>query len=96
VKRAILFYLQQAIHIANFLVNHPNLPADAIPYWDYNAPKTPDCPRDVAAAAIMASALIELNDLSPNHDFINHAKRIIQALGSENTWQKPGPMVTLY
>jgi hypothetical protein len=53
-------YLQQATHIADFLLRHPNLPADKIPYWDFNAPDIPAALRDASAAAIMASALLEL------------------------------------
>jgi unsaturated chondroitin disaccharide hydrolase len=55
-------YLEQAKKIANFMVNHPNMPKDYIPYWDFNAPDIPDTYRDVSAAAVMASALIELSD----------------------------------
>jgi hypothetical protein len=54
-------YLDQANHIAGFLLNNPNLPADKIPYWDYDAPGIPNALRDASAAAIMASALIELS-----------------------------------
>jgi hypothetical protein len=54
-------YLQQAKHIADFLINHQNLPEDKIPYWDYNAPGIPDAARDASAGSIMASALIELS-----------------------------------
>jgi unsaturated chondroitin disaccharide hydrolase len=36
------------------------LPADQIPYWDFNAPDIPNAPRDASAAAITASALLEL------------------------------------
>ena len=53
-------YLQRAIKCADFLINHPNLPKDKIPYWDYEAAEIPYAPRDVAAATIMASALMEL------------------------------------
>lgn len=55
-------YLDQAVHIANYMIDHPNMPADYIPYWDYNAPDIPNAYRDVSAATIMASALIELSD----------------------------------
>ncbi|TJY68405.1 glucuronyl hydrolase [Sphingobacterium alkalisoli] len=55
-------YLQQAVEIANYLINHPNMPEDYIPYWDYNSPDIPDTYRDVSAAAIMASALVELSE----------------------------------
>jgi unsaturated chondroitin disaccharide hydrolase len=54
-------YLKRAIRCADFLINHPNLPADKIPYWDYEAAEIPYAPRDVAAGAIMASALLELS-----------------------------------
>ena len=54
-------YLEQAKKIANFFFNHPNLPADKIPYWDFNAPNIPNEERDASAAAIAASALIELS-----------------------------------
>jgi hypothetical protein len=53
-------YLDQANHIAGFILNNPNLPADKIPYWDYNAPNIPGALRDASAGAVMASALLEL------------------------------------
>jgi unsaturated chondroitin disaccharide hydrolase len=37
------------------------LPADLIPYWDFNAPGIPNAPRDASAAAVTASALLELS-----------------------------------
>lgn len=55
-------YLQQAEKIAGFLLQR--LPADKIPYWDFNAPNFPDEPRDASAAAIIASALYELSGYS--------------------------------
>lgn len=51
-------YLEQATHIAGFIL--PRLPADKIPYWDFNAPGIPHTSRDVSAAAITCSALLEL------------------------------------
>ncbi|MGZ5287515.1 MAG: glycoside hydrolase family 88 protein [Flavisolibacter sp.] len=57
-------YLDQAEKIAGFLLNHSNLPADKIPYWDFNAPDIPNAMRDASAAAIMASALLELQALT--------------------------------
>jgi hypothetical protein len=56
-------YLAQARMIADFLISHTNMPSDKIPYWDFNAPGIPDEPRDASAAAIMASALLELKDM---------------------------------
>ncbi|WP_111307461.1 glycoside hydrolase family 88 protein [Confluentibacter sediminis] len=55
-------YLQQANAIAKYILYHPNMPKDMIPYWDFNAPNIPNALRDSSAAAIIASALIELKD----------------------------------
>ena len=55
-------YLEQARKVAGFMINHPNMPENGIPYWDYDAPKIPDETHDASAAAIMASALIEPSD----------------------------------
>ncbi len=58
-------YLDQALRIADFMINHPNLPADKIPYWDFNAPGIPNALRDASAGAIMGSALLELAGYAP-------------------------------
>ncbi|MGQ7945451.1 glycoside hydrolase family 88 protein [Flavobacterium sp. WC2509] len=54
-------YLKQAKNIAHFILNHPNLPKDKIPYWDFNAPNIPNALRDSSAASLMSSALFELS-----------------------------------
>jgi hypothetical protein len=54
-------YLHQANGIAQFILHHPNLPKDKIPYWDFNAPGIPSTARDASAGAIMCSALLELS-----------------------------------
>ncbi|MCR5129901.1 MAG: DUF2264 domain-containing protein [Prevotella sp.] len=59
-------YLRQAQEIGKFLMNHPRLPKDKVPYWDYDAPDIPNAKRDASAAAVMASALIELSQLDPS------------------------------
>lgn len=53
-------YLDQAQKIANFILRHPALPADKVPYWDFDAPNIPSALRDASAAAIISSALLEL------------------------------------
>ncbi len=55
-------YLEQASRVADFILNHPRLPADKVPYWDFDAPGLPEVPRDSSAAAIMSSSLFELAD----------------------------------
>jgi unsaturated chondroitin disaccharide hydrolase len=57
-------FLQQAEWIADYMLQHPRMPADLVPYWDYDAPQIPNEPRDVSAAAIMASGLFELSKYS--------------------------------
>ncbi len=76
-------YLKQAENIAGFLLNHPNMPEDMVPYWDFNAPKIPDEPRDASAAAITASALCELSSYSDQGEKLRSAaKKILQSLSS--------------
>ena len=53
-------FLMQAENIARLIIEHPSLPADKVPYWDYDAPNQASTPRDASAAAITASALLEL------------------------------------
>jgi unsaturated chondroitin disaccharide hydrolase len=78
-------YLDQANHIARFILSNPNLPADKIPYWDYNAPGMPNVLRDVSAAAIMASAFIELAgyvDAKTSKEYLGVAETILRNLSS--------------
>ncbi len=78
-------YLEQAQKIANFLINHPRMPQDFVPYWDYDAPGIPNEPRDASAAAIMASALIELSQLGDKDlgaKYLNVAEKQIRSLAS--------------
>ncbi|MFT3751550.1 MAG: glycoside hydrolase family 88 protein [Paludibacter sp.] len=55
-------YLAQAKNIAGFLLNHPLMPKDYIPYWDFDSPEIPNTKRDASAACVIASALVELSD----------------------------------
>jgi unsaturated chondroitin disaccharide hydrolase len=76
-------YLEQANKIAQFILSHPGLPADKIPYWDLNAPGIPDALRDASAAAIMASALLELCtcvNKTEGKKYFNAAEMILKSL----------------
>lgn len=78
-------YLEQAKKIADFILTNANLPADGIPYWDYNDPGIPNTLRDASAAAIMASALLELNKYVPpslGNNYISLAKKILKTLSA--------------
>jgi len=78
-------YLEQASHIAQFILHHPNLPTDKIPYWDFNAPGIPNAPRDASAGAVICSALIELAQYVPKKigkDYMKAAEQMLKALSS--------------
>ncbi len=55
-------FLATAEAVADVFVS--GLPADHVPYWDFEAPGIPNEPRDSSAAAIAASGLLELATLS--------------------------------
>ena len=73
-------YLEQAEKAFEFVANHPNLPVDGVPYWDYNAPNIPNEKRDASSAAIMASALYELSTYSKSEYYKGWADKIMQSL----------------
>lgn len=60
-------FLEQTRKIARYILDSPTLPEDKVPYYDYDEPSIPDCPRDVSAAAVMASAFYELCELDPEN-----------------------------
>lgn len=79
-------YLNQARHIAAFILNHPHLPEDKVPYWDFNDPKLPDAPRDASAAALIASALLELGQYTSGKEkekYIADAVTMLQSLSGK-------------
>ncbi len=78
-------YLAHAIKIASYILNNPTLPADKVPYWDYNSPDIPATYRDASAASILASALIELSKYAGAQKgaaYLNVAEQIIRNLSS--------------
>lgn len=76
-------YLNQAINIAKFIANHPNLPSDKIPYWDFNAPNIPDEEREASAAAITASALLELYTYTNDRTHLKLAEDMLRSLSGK-------------
>ena len=64
---------------------------DAIPYWDYDAPVTKETPRDVSAAAVTASAMIELSTMVPDgQKYLDYAEKILKNLSSDAYLAKVG------
>ena len=78
-------YLQQAQKIAAFIIDHPRLPADKIPYWDFDDAAIPDAPRDSSAAAIISSALLELSGMvepAAAQRYLGFAEQQLRSLSS--------------
>lgn len=83
-------YLKQARGIAKFYLNHPNLPDDLVPYWDFDQNKlTSDSKyyaqkdlRDVSTASVVASALLELSLYTKRKERKNYIAKAEQMLAS--------------
>lgn len=54
-------FLETAKGVARTFITR--LPEDYVPYWDFDAPNAPNEYKDASAAAVAASALIELSSL---------------------------------
>lgn len=74
-------YLEQADHIADFILKHKNMPADMVPFWDMDSPNEE---RDASAAAVIASALLELQQYVPAKavKYRKAAEKMLTSLGS--------------
>jgi unsaturated chondroitin disaccharide hydrolase len=86
-------YLQQARCIAGFLLDHPRMPADGVPYWDFDAPGIPDALRDASAGALIASALLELGqyvEADEGARYVGAAKHTLQSLSAPPYRAEPG------
>ena len=92
-------FLSHACKVADVFISH--LPADNVPFWDFNDPRIPTspsdhpeapsetvAPRDASAAAVVASALIELSglvkDKALSDRYFDTAERILASLASDN------------
>jgi unsaturated chondroitin disaccharide hydrolase len=75
-------FLETAERAARYFLQH--LPPDGVPYWDFLAPGIPEEERDVSAAAIAASALIELSGLTRSPEareqFLSSGRVILHSL----------------
>lgn len=63
-------FIELAGGLADYFIS--NLPADYVPYWDFNDPEIPNSVKDSSAAAIACSGLLTLSEL-------NHKQRFKQA-----------------
>ncbi len=98
-------FLNTAIKMADFFIDNNRLPSDKIPNWDFNvneagytSPATAQSnqltyiPRDASAAAILASALLELSNYAGTKGakYKSTANQILTSLSSANYLAKPG------
>lgn len=76
-----LRFLTTAKKLADVFIK--NLPADYVPYWDFNAPHNASEPRDASAAAIAACGLLEISKLvkEPMEQY-NYREQAIKILAS--------------
>ncbi|CAF2138073.1 unnamed protein product [Rotaria magnacalcarata] len=82
-------FLDKAIGAANYVLTHLPSSTDFVTYWDYDAPHNSTLayqPRDTSAAAIFASALVELSQYAPTCNlkgsFLTNAKAIVDQLST--------------
>lgn len=77
-------YLDQAIKTFRYMKDNKHMPEDCVPYWDMDAPKIPDEPRDASAAACIASALYQIStmDVEDAGSYKTYADKIMHSLGS--------------
>lgn len=92
-------FLNTAVKMADFFLDHQNLPADGIPYWDFNVGQVgykPDwnfdpnrfkeTPRDASAAAIASSAMLELSTYLKGvqkEKYYNAAVKMLKSLSTD-------------
>jgi unsaturated chondroitin disaccharide hydrolase len=99
-------YLEAAVNMADFFLDHSNMPSDLIPYWDFNAPD-PDfhplwkhekyqnldyIPRDASAAAIVCAALFEMSTFldEKGRYYFEKAEKMLVSLSSAPYLAEPG------
>jgi chondroitin AC lyase len=98
-------FLRTAEGMADWFLHNPRLPADKIPYWDFNAGEqgyTPgvksralqvqELKRDASAAAIVAAALFELSTYagSKGREYYDAAVQILHSLAGSAYRAAPG------
>ena len=77
-------YLETAHKLASAYMKR--LSEDKVPYWDFDDPNIPNAPKDVSAAAIVASAFLEISDYQKDSEgklrYRTDSEKILHALSS--------------
>ena len=83
-------YLDFAKNIADMIMSRVKTD-DSVPYWDYDAPEGVNTPRDASAAAVTASAFLELGGYSEDGlKYLDYAGKILRSLSFGEYLAEPG------
>lgn len=83
-------FLDQAVNVAEMIIKR-NVASDKVCYWDFDAPIKRETPRDASAAAVIASAFLELSTFAENGDrYFDYAEEILKSLSSKKYLSEKG------
>lgn len=83
-------FLNQAVNVAEMIIKR-NVASDKVCYWDFDAPIKRETPRDASAAAVIASAFLELSTFAENGDrYFDYAEEILKSLSSKKYLSEKG------
>lgn len=83
-------FLNQAVNVAEMIIKR-NVASDKVCYWDFDAPIKRETPRDASAAAVIASAFLELSTFVENGDrYFDYAEEILKSLSSKKYLSEKG------
>lgn len=76
-----------------------NLPEDMVPWWDFNDPMIPNVSKDASAAAVVASALLELSQYAGGEKgagYYSQAVKMLQSLYNDYRSAELNPSFLLH
>ncbi|MDN0053508.1 DUF4995 domain-containing protein [Bacteroides caecigallinarum] len=83
-------FLNQAVNVAEMIIKR-NVASDKVCYWDFDAPIKMETPHDASAAAVIASAFLELSTFAENGDrYFDYAEEILKSLSSKKYLSEKG------
>ncbi len=83
-------FLNQAVKVADMIMKRVNT-SDLVPYWDFDAPVEKDTPRDASAAAVIASAFLELSTMVPDGErYFDYAQKQLESLSGKDYLAQKG------
>ncbi|CAH8284082.1 rhamnogalacturonyl hydrolase YesR [Mariniflexile fucanivorans] len=85
-------FLKQAENVANYILNIAKFPEDHVPVWDFDLTDVKTEPRDASAAAVMASAFLELSTFTEQHKstYVEEANKMITSLSTNKYFSELG------